>query len=371
MKKILMVDNCDAESNLGDPEDTPDEQIGGDSSKSNSITSEHSMQSIGIAASSQVREQLCNKLRICIIFEINFFLQSSSNNSIPPVVDQQGNLHRNSSRHRVPPAIPPHHQQPQYNNISISNNISGPLGGVGSGSGNFGAPYHHNSNPQPMANHHHHQHPLPQQLLLHQAAGSSGSTISVQHQHSLEQRLYGTGGSGSSGGGSIHHNHVSQAAVNAVAEHGANNFATIRTTSIVTKQQKEHMQEEMHEQMSGYKRMRREHQASLLKLEEKCKVEMEAHKATLDKEYDLLLHNFTRELEKLNVKHQQELERRSKQNNVAEKKLHKEISMRQDGDRKAFDNHRKKEYKANKERWKRELSMDDSTPKRQRDATLQ
>lgn len=33
--------------------------------------------------------------------------------------------------------------------------------------------------------------------------------------------------------------------------------------------------------------------------------------------------------------------------------------------------HKKKEYKANKERWKRELSQDDSTPKRQRDATLQ
>lgn len=53
--------------------------------------------------------------------------------------------------------------------------------------------------------------------------------------------------------------------------------------------------------MSGYKRMRREHQASLLKLEEKCKVEMENHKGCLDKEYDVLLHNFTRELEKLSV----------------------------------------------------------------------
>nr|CAD7401143.1 unnamed protein product [Timema cristinae] len=48
-------------------------------------------------------------------------------------------------------------------------------------------------------------------------------------------------------------------------DHSLNNFATIRTTSIVTKQQKEHMQEEMHEQMTGYKRMRREHQAALLK----------------------------------------------------------------------------------------------------------
>ena len=56
MKKILMIDNCDMESNLGDPDDTPDEQVGGDSSKSNSITSEHSLHSlgIGIAASSQV-----------------------------------------------------------------------------------------------------------------------------------------------------------------------------------------------------------------------------------------------------------------------------------------------------------------------------
>lgn len=131
------------------------------------------------------------------------------------------------------------------------------------------------------------------------------------------------------------------------------------------------LQEEMHEQMSGYKRMRREHQSSLVKLEEKCKVEMDNHKGALDKEYDLLLHNFTRELERLSGKHQQELDRRVKQNNVAEKKLFKEISMKQDNDRKAFDTNRKKEYKANKERWKRELSMDDSTPKRQRDATLQ
>lgn len=49
----------------------------------------------------------------------------------------------------------------------------------------------------------------------------------------------------------------------------------------------------------------------------------------------------------------------------------KDIMTRQEMDRKAFDNLRKKEYKANKERWKRELSQDDSTPKKQRDATLQ
>jgi len=56
MKKILMVDSCEVESTVGDSEDTLDEHAGGDSSKSNSINSEHSLHSVGIsAASSQVR----------------------------------------------------------------------------------------------------------------------------------------------------------------------------------------------------------------------------------------------------------------------------------------------------------------------------
>jgi len=69
--------------------------------------------------------------------------------------------------------------------------------------------------------------------------------------------------------GSVRNRHkVSAGGVTAnLLEHGANNFATIRTTSIVTKQQKEHMQEEMHEQMSGYKRMRREHQGALVRIQ--------------------------------------------------------------------------------------------------------
>lgn len=242
--KILMIDACESESNLGDADDTPDEQAGGDSSKSNSITSEHSIHSIGVSASSQ----------------------SSSTNSLPPVVDMN---HDNSytSSIRVP---------------------------------------------------------------RHKASSSA-----------------------------------------ALVEHGANNFATIKTTTIVTKQQKEHMQEEMHEQMSGYKRMRREHQGALIKLEEKCKVEMENHKQLLDKEYEALLQKFSKELEDLQIKHQLELDRKLKQNNSAEKKLQKEICCRQEQDRKAFDCQKKKEYKANKERWKHELSLDESTPKRQRDAALQ
>lgn len=60
-----------------------------------------------------------------------------------------------------------------------------------------------------------------------------------------------------------------------------------------------------------------------------------------------------------------------KQNVAAEKKIMKEITNRQEADRKAFDTQKKKDYKTNKERWKRELSLDESTPKRQRDLALQ
>lgn len=241
-KRLLMIESAEIESTVGDPDDTPDEQTGADSSKSDSITSEHSVQSMGVSASSQ----------------------GSSTNSLPPPVE-----------------------------------------------------VNHDNYPPSMRNRH----------------KSSNSSVLV--------------------------------------EHGSNNFATLRTTSIVTKQQKEHMQEEMHEQMTGYKRMRREQQSALIKLEERCKVEMENHKQILDKEYEALLQQFSKELEKLQAKHLQELDKKVKQNLSAEKKLHKEISTRQEQDRKAFEAQRKKEFKANKERWKRELSQDDSTPKRQKDAALQ
>ncbi|XP_044594241.1 serine/threonine-protein kinase Tao isoform X4 [Cotesia glomerata] len=243
MKKILMIDACETESAAGDADDTPDEQTGGDSSKSNSITSEHSIHSMGVSASSQ----------------------SSSTNSLP----------------------------------------------------------------------------------LPSADANDFSSGSVRNRHK-----------------------VSGVTAN-LLEHGANNFATIRTTSIVTKQQKEHMQEEMHEQMSGYKRMRREHQGALVKLEERCKIEVESHKQLLDKEYETLLQQFSKELEKLQFRHMQELERKLKQNQNAEKKLQKEIIGRQEADRKALETQQKREYKAYKERWKKELSQDEVTPKRQRDATLQ
>lgn len=143
------------------------------------------------------------------------------------------------------------------------------------------------------------------------------------------------------------------------------NFATIRTTSIVQRQQKEHLQEEMHEQMSGYKRLRRDHQAALAKLEEACRQEMEKHKQLLDKEYEQLLTQFSKELEKLQLKHQEELGKRLKMNINTEKKLIKEVSQGHETERKTFESKMKAEYKLKKERWKKEMESQD-TPKSQR-----
>lgn len=49
-------------------------------------------------------------------------------------------------------------------------------------------------------------------------------------------------------------------------EASTSNFATIKTTSIVSKQQKEHLHEDMHAALSGYKRMRQEHLRALAKV---------------------------------------------------------------------------------------------------------
>ena len=47
-------------------------------------------------------------------------------------------------------------------------------------------------------------------------------------------------------------------------------------------------------------------------LEEKCRLDMEAHRKTLDTEYENLLQQFSKELEKLQARHQQELDRKVK-----------------------------------------------------------
>lgn len=66
----------------------------------------------------------------------------------------------------------------------------------------------------------------------------------------------------------------------------------------------------MYEQMTGYKRLRRQHQKAIIQLETKCRQELEDHKQKLDKEYENLLTQFSKDLEKLQNKHQKELQKK-------------------------------------------------------------
>ncbi|KAL1414328.1 hypothetical protein MTO96_007571 [Rhipicephalus appendiculatus] len=153
----------------------------------------------------------------------------------------------------------------------------------------------------------------------------------------------------------------SSTSLNSTDAGATNNFATIRTTSIVTRQMKEHEQEnQMHEQMSGYKRMRRQHQKALEQMEAKCIQEMDDHKQKLDKEYETLLQQFSKELEKLQMKHQQDLEKKLKHNLAGEKRLTRTIAQQQEEETKRFQQQQKVEYKYLKEKLKKELSDDNS-----------
>lgn len=149
-------------------------------------------------------------------------------------------------------------------------------------------------------------------------------------------------------------------------EAGANNFATIRTTHLVTKQMKEHEHaNDMKEQFTGYKRMRKTHQKQLQQNETKFQTEMEEHKQKLDKEYDNLRQKFVMEMEKIRKMQTSDQEKMARNNLGMEKKLVKQISTSHDTEKKTFSTMQKKEYKVNKEQMKKEI--DGSTPKKERD----
>ncbi|XP_045539064.1 serine/threonine-protein kinase Tao [Papilio machaon] len=349
MKKILMVD-ADNESAFGDSEETAEERSGGDSSKSNSATSEHSV----AGASSQSSSSGSLRRRPHPVNIVPHILNANHHgqHQQQPQYQQFNHQHStHSARESESPLPAPHDDYVNRDALRDYANRDSLCDDYSEDYANREAirEAQRERERERQAN----------EYREYVNAPSTWQQDSGDDNRNTQRRTTSRGVS----------NNVS-AAISLVSEHGANNFATIRTTSIVTKQQKEH-NHETHEQMSGYKRMRREHQAALVKLEERCKADVEAHKAQLDREYDALLQQLSRDLERLQTKHAQELERKQKSNTAAEKKLIKDITSRQEQERKSFEAQRKREYKANKERWKKELSMDDATPKRQRDATLQ
>ncbi|XP_068623271.1 serine/threonine-protein kinase Tao isoform X1 [Battus philenor] len=360
MKKILMVD-ADNESAFGDSEETAEERSGGDSSKSNSATSEHSV----AGASSQSSSSGSLRRRPHPLNAVN--IRNHGQHQQDQQYQQFNHQHSSHSarvhkrwfyscccflrRESESPLPPPHDDYVNRDALRDYANRDSLCDDYSEDYANREAIREAQRERERERQANEYREYVNAPFTRQQESGDDNRNTQRRSTHRGVS------------------NNVS-AAISLVTEHGANNFATIRTTSIVTKQQKEH-NHETHEQMSGYKRMRREHQAALVKLEERCKADVEAHKAQLDREYDALLQQLSRDLERLQTKHAQELERKQKSNTAAEKKLIKDITSKQEQERKSFEAQRKREYKANKERWKKELSMDDATPKRQRDATLQ
>ncbi|KAM9426167.1 serine/threonine-protein kinase TAO2 [Pholidichthys leucotaenia] len=152
---------------------------------------------------------------------------------------------------------------------------------------------------------------------------------------------------------------------------GRDHFATIRTASLVTRQIQEHEQgSALREQMSGYKRMRRQHQKQLMGLENKLKAEMDEHQLRLDKELENQRNNFSMEGEKLSKKHQAILEKETKGAITEEKKFQQHILAQQKKELTSLLESQKRQYRQRKEQLKEELNENQSTPKREKQEWL-
>ncbi|NWT79902.1 TAOK3 kinase, partial [Lanius ludovicianus] len=135
----------------------------------------------------------------------------------------------------------------------------------------------------------------------------------------------------------------------------------------VTRQIHEHEQEnELREQMSGYKRMRRQHQKQLIALENKLKAEMDEHRLKLQKEVETHANNSSIELEKLAKKQVAVMEKEAKAAAADEKKFQQQILAQQKKDLATFLESQKKQYKLCKEKIKEEMNEDHSTPKKEK-----
>uniref|UniRef100_A0A8C7J235 non-specific serine/threonine protein kinase n=1 Tax=Oncorhynchus kisutch TaxID=8019 RepID=A0A8C7J235_ONCKI len=139
----------------------------------------------------------------------------------------------------------------------------------------------------------------------------------------------------------------------------------------VTRQIQEHEQgSALREQMSGYKRMRRQHQKQLMGLENKLKAEMDEHQLRLDKELENQRNTFGGEGDKLGKKHQAILEKETKAALAEEKKFQQHILSQQKKELTSLLESQKRQYRQRKDQLKEELNENQSTPKREKQEWL-
>ncbi|CAB1318366.1 unnamed protein product, partial [Coregonus sp. 'balchen'] len=133
----------------------------------------------------------------------------------------------------------------------------------------------------------------------------------------------------------------------------------------------EHEQDsELREQMSGYKRTRRQHQKQLIALENRLKAEMDEHRLRLQKEVETHANNTYIELERLAKRHAVHTDKEIKAATAEEKRIQQQIIAQQKKELTTFIDNQKKEYRLCKDKIKEEMNEDPITPKEEKQERL-
>lgn len=127
-------------------------------------------------------------------------------------------------------------------------------------------------------------------------------------------------------------------------------FSTLRPAKLVNKEQEEYTKENnMYEQMSGYKRLRQQHHKEMRQFEERCAQEREILRIRLDRELENLNANLAKERQRERLAHDLEVDKKKREIEDGEKKLKKQTMLKNQQQMKAFVTAQQKEYKHNKE----------------------
>uniref|UniRef100_A0AC35TKW0 Protein kinase domain-containing protein n=1 Tax=Rhabditophanes sp. KR3021 TaxID=114890 RepID=A0AC35TKW0_9BILA len=133
-------------------------------------------------------------------------------------------------------------------------------------------------------------------------------------------------------------------------------FSTLRTTKIISKEVDEYKQENnIYEQMVGYKRLRQLHQKELKYQEDRNSAELDSLRLKLEREYDQLVQSSIRELNKCRQQSKFDMDRLIKDHESAEKQGRKDKIKVNNFKFNKFIQLQKMEYKHNKEKVKVEL----------------
>ncbi|CAL8276752.1 unnamed protein product [Merluccius merluccius] len=122
--------------------------------------------------------------------------------------------------------------------------------------------------------------------------------------------------------------------------------------------------------MSGYKRMRRQHQKQLIALENRLKAEMDQHRLRLQKELETHANNTYIELERLARRHVAQTDKEIKSTAAEEKRIQQQMVAQQKKELTTFLEGQKKEYRLCKDKIKDEVTQDAAIPKEEKQEHL-